>query len=82
MSMNRIFQPGATALLFRLTDGAERYQKSTGHFRVVHGKKQQKNFPTLLDAFLYYIALDDDADLLDADHNDALIERKVRLSLN
>lgn len=82
MSMNRMFQPTADAILFRLSDGAEHYQAREGRFKVVYQKKNEKNFPTLLEAFLFYITLDEEADLLHISKSTTLIERKIMLCMN
>lgn len=82
MSMNRMFQPTADALLFRLSDGAERCRIKEGNFKVVYQKRKERNFPSLLEAFLFYITLDEEADLLHLDNGTTLIERKVQLCLN
>lgn len=82
MSMNRIFQPSAEAILFRLSDAAERHKKHHGHFKVVYQQRQEKTFSSLVDAFLFYIAVDEEADLLDVSKGNVLIERKVKLCLN
>ena len=82
MSMNRMFQPTADALLFRLSDGAEHYKARNGRFQVVYQKNKEKIFPTLLEAFLFYITLDEEADLVDISNELVLIERKVMLCMN
>ncbi|GAA4728892.1 hypothetical protein GCM10023229_02570 [Flavisolibacter ginsenosidimutans] len=82
MSMNRIFQPTANALLFRLSDGAERYKSRDGRFKVVYQKKKEKIFSTLLEAFLFYITLDEEAALFDVSKSTTLIERKIMLCMN
>jgi hypothetical protein len=79
--MNRMFPSTAEAVLFRLSDNAERFQSEEGSFKVTyHGA--QKTFPTLLDAFLFYITLDEEADLWSVSTSSVLIERKVKLYLN
>ena len=82
MSMNRIFQPSAEAILFRLSDAAERYRGDKGQYKVTYRKKLSKVFPTLLEAFLFYITLDEEADLYDVTNDSILIERKIQLFLN
>lgn len=82
MSMNRMFQSTAEALLFRLSDGAEHYKARKGCFKVVYQKKKEKSFQTLLEAFLFYITLEEEADLFDITDNVTLIERKVMLCMN
>lgn len=80
--MNRVFKPTAEAILFRLSDGAERYRGNKGTYKVIYRKKLSKVFPTLLEAFLFYITLDEEADLFDITNESILIERKIQLCLN
>ena len=82
MSMNRIFKPSADAILFRLTNGAEHYKSDKGIFKVTYRKKLTKIFPTLLEAFLFYMTTDEEADLVDISNGSVLIERKIKLCLN
>jgi hypothetical protein len=82
MSMNRMFQPTADAILFRLSDGAERYKARDGRFKVVYQKKREKVFLTLLEAFLFYITLDEEASLFDVSQRPTLIEQKIMLCMN
>lgn len=82
MSMNRIFQPSAEAILFRLSNAAEKHKGGKGQFKVIYQQRHEKVFPTLLDAFLFYISVDEEADLLDMAAGDELIERKIKLCLN
>lgn len=80
--MNRIFHPTAEAILFRLSDGAEHFKTHSGLFKVTYRRKEEKTFSTLVEAFLFYIALDEEADLFHAGQSDTLIERKISLCLN
>ena len=80
--MNRIFQPSAEAILFRLSDAAENYHRDKGRFKVIYQKSRKKIFPSLLEAFLFYITLDEEADLLDISRGSVIIESKVMLHLN
>ena len=80
--MNRIFQPSADAVLFRLSNAAEFYKGDKGLFKVIYRKKYTKVFPTLLEAFLFYITTDEEADLFDISKGSVLIERKIKLFLN
>ena len=82
MSMNRIFQPSAHAILYRLSDAAEHYKTCKGLFKVSYRKKMSRVFPTLLEAFLFYITLDEEAALYDISYGSTLIERKIQLCLN
>ena len=82
MFMNRIFQPCAHAILFRLSDAAEHYKGDKGIFKVDYRKNSSKVFPTLLEAFLFYITLDEGAALYDVTKGSVLIEKKIELFLN
>lgn len=82
MSMNRTFQPTADAMLFRLSDGAERYRHDNATFKVVYQNGRKRIFPSLLEAFLFYITLDEGADLVDITAGNLLVERKVMMSMN
>ena len=80
--MNRIFQPSADAILFRLSDAAEHYRGNKGCFKVIYRKNQKKIFTSLVKAFLFYISLDEEAALLDISQGSRLIETKIKLYLN
>jgi hypothetical protein len=80
--MNRIFQPSADAVLFRLSNAAERHKGGNGEFKVIFQSRHEKTFSSLLDAFLFYISIDEEADLLDMNAGETLIERKVKICLN
>ena len=82
MFMNRIFQSSAEAFLFRLSDQAEHYKTDLGIYKVTSPNHPQKVFPNLLEAFLFYIGLDEEADLWDISTGSVLIERKVKMYLN
>jgi hypothetical protein len=80
--MNRIFQPSAESILFRLSDAAEHYQGDKGRFKVVYQQSRKKFFSSMLEAFLFYITLDEEADLLDVSKGSKLIESKIKMYLN
>lgn len=82
ISMNRMFHPSAEVLLFRLSNGAEHHKGGKGKFIVTYQKNRKKAFSTLLEAFLFYITLDEAAFLWDITKEKTLIERKVTLCLN
>jgi hypothetical protein len=82
MSMNRVFHPSAHAILYRLSDAAEHYKSEGSLFRVNFRKKQSRTFHTLLEAFLFYITIEEEADLYDISKGSVLIERKIELFLN
>ena len=77
--MNRIFQSGANTLLFRLSDAAEHYKTCNGRFEVIYQKTRRKDFSSLKEAFIFYMMLDEEADLLDTSLGSILIESKIRL---
>jgi len=80
--MNRIFQTSAEAILFRLSDAAEHYKNNKGSFKVIYQKGQKKVFSSLSEAFVFYMMLDEEADLLDISTGSTLIESKIKLYLN
>jgi hypothetical protein len=80
--MNRIFHPSANTILFRMSDNAEHYKSEQGKFRVTYQSSNVKNFNSLLEAFLFYIALDDEAELWDMGKANVLVEKKVKMCLN
>ncbi|HUC81139.1 MAG TPA: hypothetical protein VMR70_09500 [Flavisolibacter sp.] len=79
--MNRIFHPSANTLLFRMSDTAEHYKNDTGKFYVSSPSGKSRSYHNLLEAFLYYIAIDDEAELWDGKAN-LLVEKKVKVCLN
>jgi hypothetical protein len=80
--MNRIFHPSANTILFRMSDDAEHYKGHPGKFQVTFQSKKSKTFNNLLEAFLYYIAIDDEAELWDVSRSKVLVEKKVKMCLN
>lgn len=80
--MNRVFHPSANTILFRMSDGAEHYRPEQGKFKVTYQTNKGKTFPNLLEAFLFYIALDDEADLWEVGSKRVLIEKKIKMCLN
>lgn len=80
--MNRIFYTTSNVILFRLSNNAERYRGHKGTFRVCYRKALTRTFPTLLEAFLFYMTLEEEAELWNVTNKDILIEKKVQLHLN
>lgn len=80
--MNRIFHPSADIILFRMSDNAEHYKGEAGTFRVTFQSNKAKTFNSLLEAFLYYIAIDDEAELWDISGAKVLVEKKIKMCLN
>jgi hypothetical protein len=80
--MNRVFHPSANIILFRMSDNAEHYKAEHGKFKVTYRANKGKNFTSLMEAFLFYIALDDEADLWEMGEKRILIEKKIKMCLN
>ncbi|HVF80762.1 MAG TPA: hypothetical protein VM884_02470 [Flavisolibacter sp.] len=80
--MNRIFYSTSNVILFRLSDNAERYRGSKGTFKVKYRNVRSRSYPTLLEAFLFYITLEEEAELWNITDENILIEKKVQLYLN
>lgn len=80
--MNRIFYSTSNVILFRLSDNAERYRSAKGSFKVKYQNSRSRNYPTLLEAFLFYITLEEEAELWNVTDKNVLIEKKVQLYLN
>ena len=80
--MNRIFYSTSNVILFRLSDNAERYRGVTGSFKVKYQNVRSRNYSTLLEAFLFYITLEEEAELWNVTDKNVLIEKKVQLYLN
>ncbi len=81
--MNRIFYATSNVILYRLSDNAEHYQGHQGNFKVKYQNTCTRSFSTLVEAFLFYITLEEEAELwnVKSDKN-TLIEKKVQLYLN
>lgn len=80
--MNRIFYSTSNVIFFRLSGNAEDYRGDKGTFRVTYQKVFTKTFPTLLEAFLFYMTIEEEAELWNVTDSDVLIESKVQLYLN
>jgi hypothetical protein len=79
--MTRVFQPNVSLTLFRLSDAGELYLREEGNFIVI-SPKISKTYCTLVEAFLFYVTLEDEATLWDATDKPCFIERKVRFDWN
>lgn len=79
--MNRIFQPTADCVLFRTSNAAEHYKGKAGRFKVVY-QRNAKTFSSLVEAFMFYMTLDDEATLLEVSTDSTIIESKIKLFLN
>lgn len=80
--MNRYIQSGEGVVLFRMTPNAEHYNEREGTFEVKYRHTKSRLFPTLLEAFLFYYTVDEEAELWDKTSKSVLIEAKIKLFLN
>lgn len=80
--MNRFIEGPTGTVLFRMTAAAEHYTEDNGRFEVRLIKELSRSFPTLLEAFLFYFTLEEEAELWDLTENPVLVERKIKLHLN
>ncbi|MDQ3278367.1 MAG: hypothetical protein M3Q06_08565 [Bacteroidota bacterium] len=80
--MNRFIQSTEGTVLFRMTNNAEYYNEGKGVFEVRCPYQQYRRFPTLLEAFLFYYTVEEEAELWDKTAGPVLIESKIKLSLN
>lgn len=80
--MNRfILGPNGT-VLFRMSSHAETYKEDEGYFEVRYKRTESRLFLTLLEAFLFYYTVEEEAELWDATVAPVLIESKIKLYLN
>ena len=80
--MNRFIQSAKGTVLFRMSNKAEHYNDGKGVFEVCYQRKRSRRFPTLLEAFLFYYTVEEEAELWDKTSGAVLIETKIKLSLN
>ena len=80
--MNRFIPSTEDTLLFRMSRNAEDYPRHKGCFEVQYNKVQRRVFNTLVEAFLFYFTLEEEATLWDKTHTSVLIETKVTFHLN
>jgi hypothetical protein len=80
--MNRFIQSTEGTVLFRMTNNAEYYNEGRGVFEVRYGRGHFRSFPSLLEAFLFYYTIEEEAELWDKTTDVVLIESKIKLSLN
>jgi hypothetical protein len=80
--MNRFILSAEGTVLFRMSNNAEYYNEGKGIFEVRYQQTFAKNFPTLLEAFLFYYTVEEEAELWDKTTQPLLIESKVRFFLN
>ena len=80
--MNRFIQSDAGTVLFRLSKDAENYSELEGMFEVKYQQVRSRFFPSLLEAFLFYYTIDEEAQLWHNTADPVLVECKVKLYLN
>lgn len=80
--MNRFIQPTTDTILFRMSRNAEHYKGDRGRFEVRYQQMHRKVFFTLLEAFLFYFTVEQEAELWENSNHPVLIESKVKLCLN
>jgi len=80
--MNRFIQSTEGTVLFRMTNNAEYYSEGKGVFEVRCQSQHSRRFPTLLEAFLFYYTLEEEAELWDQTAGPVMIESKIQISLN
>ena len=80
--MNRYIQGAAGTVLFRMSAAAEHYREDEGRFEVKYEHSHSRLFPTLLEAFLFYYTVEEEAELWDLTKQPVLVEIKIKLFLN
>ncbi len=80
--MNRFIPSTEGTILFRMSDSAEYYNEDRGVFEVRYNTIYTRLFPTLLEAFLFYYTVEEEAQLWDKTLSPLLIETKIKLHLN
>lgn len=80
--MNRFIPSTEGTILFRMSNNAEFYNENNGFFEVRYNHTYTKVFSTLLEAFLFYYTVEDEAQLWDKTVCPFLIESKVMLHMN
>ncbi|HEV7332838.1 MAG TPA: hypothetical protein VGN63_17495 [Flavisolibacter sp.] len=80
--MNRFIQSTEGTVLFRMSNNAEYYSEGMGVFEVRFQRQRSRRFPTLLEAFLFYYTVEEEAELWDQTYGPVMIESKIKISLN
>lgn len=80
--MKRLIPSTNETMLFRLSRDAEFYNGSEGRYEVIYSKCSRRVFYSLLEAFLFYFTVEEEAQLWDRTGKEFLIEEKVKLHLN
>jgi hypothetical protein len=80
--MHRFIQSATGTILFRMSVDAEHYTSEKGKFEVRYQQVRSQFFATLLEAFLFYYTVDEEAELWDKTSKPVLVECKVKLFLN
>lgn len=80
--MNRFILSAEGTILFRMSNNAEYYNEDRGTFEVRYQARFTRTFPTLLEAFLFYYSVEEEAELWDNTVVPHLIESKIKFYLN
>jgi hypothetical protein len=80
--MNRFIPSTEGTILFRMSNNAEYYNENNGVFEVRYNTIYTRLFPTLLEAFLFYYTVEEEAQLWDKTVSPMLIESKIKLYMN
>ena len=80
--MNRFIPSTEGTIIFRMSNSAEYYIENKGVFVVRYNSIHTRHFPTLLEAFLFYYTVEEEAQLWDNTMHPFLIESKIKLHMN
>jgi hypothetical protein len=80
--MNRFIPSAEGTILFRMSNSAEYYNENKGAFEVRYNAIHIRQFSTLLEAFLFYYTVEEEAQLWDNTVCPFLIESKIKLHMN
>ena len=80
--MNRFIPSTEGTILFRMSNSAEYYNENKGQFEVRYNAIHSRHFDTLLEAFLFYYTVEEEAQLWDYTSMPFLIESKIKLHMN
>jgi hypothetical protein len=80
--MNRFIHSTEGTVLFRMSNDAEYYNEGKGVFEVRYNAVFTRLFSSLLEAFLFYYTVEEEAQLWDKTSSPLLIESKVKLHMN
>lgn len=80
--MNRFILSAEGTILFRMSNNAEYYNEDQGIFEVRYQSRFTRTFPSLLEAFLFYYTIEEEAELWDNTKEPLMIESKIKFFLN